>query len=148
MGRIRAAAAVAAGTAAVWLASPGVAVAQLPACDPARAPLVYFSGLPDQLVTGRNHVFRVLEDDAVPAFLNSDVQLTMNENGVPFWSGTVGEFELEDSRLFIRSDPGDSALTVTASYAEYRLDTMYPAPAECQRVLAKTMAPTAGLPQP
>ena len=143
MGLRRMATAVLVGSAAIWTA-PSTANAQLPACDAAKTPVAYFSGLPDQLITGRDHVFRVLDRDDGSGFVNGDVHVVMSENGVPYWSGTIGEFDLENQRLFIRSDPGDSPLTVTASYPEYRMDTVYPEPAECQRVLAKTMSATAG----
>lgn len=50
-----------------------------------------------------------------------------------------------EAKLFIRSDPDDAPLTVSATYTEYRTDTVYPQPPECQRVISTTMPGVPGL---
>jgi hypothetical protein len=51
-------------------------------------------GLPDQLIHGRYYTFSVAENDMDGGgWVNSDYVVSMTENGVAFWSGTVDRFD-------------------------------------------------------
>ena len=96
------------GAAMVRLGAPGVAAADdLPPCDPATTPLAHLTGLTDQLVAGRDFEFSIAADNVPDRQMGSDIAVTMSEDGVVFWSGTVNSVDAKNEKpgmLSIRSD--------------------------------------------
>lgn len=140
-----AAAAAFAALAASLLASSS-ALAQAPACDPASAPVATFSGLPAELVVGRDHRFTVEETNEGLGWPTSDFTMAMTHAGEVFWSGVVSQWD--DAELYVRADPGDGPITVSATYTEFRMDASPGQAMECHRVLSHTMGNVPGVRMP
>jgi hypothetical protein len=131
------------------LLGPSAALAAAP-CDPATEPFVAFQGLPDELVIGRQHLFRLNNADHVgyPKTYVETAAVTMTDVfGNPFWSAQVGVGNYDEGEaLYIQADNGDQQLTVTATYDEATKATSYPIRPDsvCTRTISKTMPPTFG----
>ena len=132
----------------VWLGAAGVAVADDPPCDPTTAPTARFTGLPDQLIEGRDLKFSIADNRvSVATRVWSDIDVTLSESGVVFWSGTVKLEDVENDEpglLSIRSDPGDAPRTVSAAFTE--LFESQQGSRVCARVISKTMPVVPGGP--
>lgn len=106
-----------------------------PACD--EGPGVgYLKGLPDTLIYDRFHDFSVDEDHDV-GWISGRVAVTMSDASKTFADYTVDA----GKKLYIMSNPGDSPLTVTATFSEYRWEGDGNL---CSRTLTKTMGAKTG----
>ena len=119
--------------ATVSVASPGVATAVEP-CPPGTPSAERFAGLPDRVAIGRRELFS-LDFDHDDWYVEGDIAVTMTdeEEATVFTDITADPL----AEYWLRLDPGDTALTVTATFEQVTFADDDAAPFSCLQTISR-----------